>query len=94
MEEKKMKIDQTNSQVHLLYTYTGGAVINDVVYNCFKLADDYALVLRLPWSDYTLTFPWDATRPLKPGDTVSVIYVRTHSTTPKLMWKPVGWYAI
>lgn len=85
-----MKIDKTTSTPHLLYTYTGTAMIDDVVYNCFKLTDDHALVLQLPWSHYTLMFPRDD-RPLNPGDTVSVIYV--YHTTPQPMWAPTAWYS-
>lgn len=89
-----MKINQTKTQVHLLYTFTGMMVTDEGMINCFELADDYAYVLRLPWSDYTVTFPWDAMRQLKPGDTVSVIYDCTHNSTPRLRWKAVDWYKL
>lgn len=89
-----MKIDQTKTLVMLLYRYTGTAVTDGEVQSCFVLVDDWALALRLPWSDYTVTFPWDATRPLAVGDRVSVVYRYTHCTTPRLMWQPVQWYVI
>lgn len=94
MEDKTMKIDRTKTLMHLLYTYTGTVVIDDEVLSCFRLNDDFAFVLELPWSSYTVTFPHDMTRPLTVGDTVSIVYRRTHDTTPRLRWTPVEWYAI
>ena len=52
MEERKMKIDPTKTLVHVLYTYNG---TQDGMY-CFTLVDDWALVLELPWTDYTVEF--------------------------------------
>lgn len=95
MEVKKMKTDPTKTQMHILYRYTGiaqGSAGEMTI--CFELNDDFALVLRLPWSDYTVTFPWDPNRPLTVGDTVSVVYERTHNTTARLSWKPVDWYQL
>ena len=85
-----MKIDSTKTLVHVLYTYNG---TQDGMY-CFTLTDDWALVLGLPWPDYTVEFPIDPTRPLGVGDMVSVIYAKTHQATPRLSRKPTGWYVI
>lgn len=90
MEERKMKIDPTKTLVHVLYTYNG---TQDGMY-CFTLMDDWALVLGLPWTDYTVEFPIDPLRPLQVGDTVSVVYAKTHQATPRLSRKPTGWYVM
>lgn len=85
-----MKIDPTKTLVHVLYTYNG---TQDGMY-CFTLVDDWALVLELPWTDYTVEFPIDPLRPLQVGDTVSVIYAKTHQASPRLSRKPTQWYAM
>ena len=84
MEVKKMKTDPTKTQMHILYRYTGiaqGSAGEMII--CFELTDDFAV-----------TFPWDPNRPLTVGDTVSVVYERTHNTTARLSWKPVDWYQL
>lgn len=84
-----MKFNSTMTYLHFFYTFTG---VMDGEY-CFKLTDAYALALGidLPWCDYTVRFPLDPLRPLMLNDMVSIAYVRTQHTSPRMRWKPVCW---
>ena len=87
-----MKFDSTMTQLSFFYTYTGAI---DGEY-CFELTDKYALALEkeLPWCDYTVQFDMDPLRPLQIGATVTITYVRTHHTSPRMRWEPVSWRVI